>query len=60
MNIEQLKPPEEQEPSIEWLKTRNTELEKSNNLLIGEIAELRRLEMISKSQTNLAQGENNV
>jgi hypothetical protein len=59
MNIEQMKPTKEHEPSLEWLVLRNTELEKSNNLLIGEIAELRRLEMISKSQTNLSQGEKN-
>jgi hypothetical protein len=60
MNIEQMKPPEEQKPSIEWLTIRNSELEKSNNLLINEIANLRQLEMISKSQTDLAQGEKNV
>ena len=60
MNIEQMKLPNEDEPSIEWLVIRNTELEKSNNLLIGEIAELRRLEMIGKSQTDLAQGKKNV
>jgi hypothetical protein len=60
INTEQQKPPNELELPIEWLIIRNTELEKSNYLLINEIAELRRLEMIRKSQTDLVKGEKNV
>jgi hypothetical protein len=57
MNVEPKKTLDEQELSIEWLKIRNSELEKSNNLLIDEIAELRRLEIIKKNQIDLIAGE---
>lgn len=60
INTEQKKPLNEPGLPIEWLIIRNRELEKSNYLLINEIAELRRLEMIRKSQTDLVKGEKNV
>jgi hypothetical protein len=48
-NLEQAESPNQSDVSIEWLILRNRELEKSNHLLIEEIIELRRLEMIRKN-----------